>query len=66
MKISAASDSSTSRPLKGFNSNFLGAVLSGGPKRHKGGLNTCKHVNALRLKQWKNVPDTVQLSATKG
>lgn len=65
MKISTASDSSSSRPLKGFNSNFFGAVLTGGGGGEKEeGVNS--YINALRLKQWKNVPDIVELSVTKG
>lgn len=46
MKISTASVSRSSRPLKGF--NFLGAVLSTGEGGKKGST-----LNTLWLKQWK-------------
>lgn len=35
MKISTASESSSSKPLKGFNSNFLGAAFAGGQKEER-------------------------------
>lgn len=47
MKISTASVSRSSRPLKGF--NFLGAVLSTG----EGGKKKGSTLNTLWLKQWK-------------
>lgn len=53
MKISTASVSRSSRPLKGFTGNFLGAVLS----TREGKENGHKH---FKTKLVENVPDRVQ------
>lgn len=65
MKISTASESSSSRPLKGFNSNFLGAALSGEKKTNKEDMDNYLSVLRLRPAERK-VLDAVQLAVAKG
>ena len=66
MKISTASDSSSSRPLNGFNSNLFGAVLSGEATERDEEERVNKCEKGENSGEKKNVPDAAQLSLTKG